>query len=846
MMPLLHPRALPGLCLIGLLALLLPTLRAANPVETTKLSALKPDGRLTAVFAPGEESRWLWTVTEKEALSPEGGELNWELEFWNGEKESGQSDIPAGSAEVKFGFLPKKRGWATVRAVLKDRAGKTRATSETTLVIGDAPVRSERTFRYGIIGGMRSSGDDYKRAIELMDKLGADLVRGDFEWGSIEPAPGDWRFERQDRILADLKARHMEMQGILCYTVQWGSTGNRAASNWLVWARAMPEMGSWLEYVRATVKRYKGTVRYWEIWNEPDIGFWQDTTDNYVRLFNETAKAIREIDPAAVILNGGLAFAPNERNPKFREDFLARADKTNWNLRAYHDYHTFQQMTERYPEHRALYQRSTLTALPIWINEGGFHTLVRDGERQQAINLTKKLSSAPSFPGVTAYIWYNLNDIKPEGNDPEHRFGVVDYYFRPKPSYGAYQYLIRELASRKYLARPEDKTGLKGVWMQLYQGRDDHRLVVWQEAAKGLVPVALKWAQPKTQVKSATDLMGNPVPVARWRGQTMVTIGNEPIYVTLQGEAAYPVSERFLDLPDTLALLPGAKPELAFTLQNPGTEPLQATVTVRLENGTEKPVVTQVNVPVGDSRRVVLDVPILANQTAAEGRMKIEVQPAGSDGVLQATIPYEKAAVIPRALEKGATEYPVELSKATQVVNLFDAQGRSDQAWRGAEDLSARGGLSYDDRGLKVRLVVTDDRHAQAERAVTLWRGDSVQLAMRLASPGATPLELTLGVSDSGEPVGWIQNTPEGGTLPAGGIDPALLPFKVERSGNLTTYTLTIPWTALGRKSVPADGFRFNFLVNDNDGDGRRQWIELAPGIGKQKDTSLFPLMICK
>jgi len=356
-------------------------------------------------------------------------------------------------------------------------------------------------------------------------------VRGDFDWSNVEPSDGDWRFARHDRLVADLKQRGMEMQGTLCYTAQWASTGDRNSKDWLDWARAMPEMEPWLDYVKTTVKRYKGSVRYWEIWNEPDISFWKGTPGEYARLFNETSGTIREADPKAEILNGGLAMVRREPNPNFREAFLEQADTKNWDIRAYHDYHTFREMTERHPEHKALYQRSTLAELPVWINEGGSHTLVPDGERQQTIHLVKKLAAAPSFSEVSAYIWYQLNDLKPEGNDPEHRFGLCDYFFRPKPAYGAYQQLIRELAPRKYLARKDGGPAAQaGVGMQVYQGQGDHRLVIWQEGAKSSVPVLLTWSGKKTEVTAASDLMGNPLPVSRLQGRALVTIGNEPVY----------------------------------------------------------------------------------------------------------------------------------------------------------------------------------------------------------------------------------------------------------------------------------------------------------------------------
>lgn len=830
---------------LALLSLLLSNLQAGTPAETTLKSNLKPEGRLTTIFSCGEDIRWCWSVPGKEIIPADGCEVSWELEFWDGARERGQVDIDPGS-DVKFTLRTNHRGWAKIRTILKSHSGKPIAHDETTLVIGENPAKGERNFRYGIIGGTRSAGDDYKRAIEVMDKLGVDVVRGDFSWGEIQPSANEWRFAKFDRIVEDLKLRGIEMEAILCYTTQWASTGNRNAKNWLEWARAMPEMAPWLEYVKTTVKRYKGSVRFWEIWNEPDIGFWNDTAANYARLFNETSSAIHEVNPDALVLNGGLALIYSERNPTFRESFLGKADRTNWNIRAYHDYNTFRQMVERYPEHKTLYQRSPLKDLPIWINEGGFHTLVSDGDRHQAINLVKKMASGPALPQVSAYIWYNLNDIKPEGNDPEHRFGVVDYYFRPKPAYGAYQYLIHELAPRKYVPGNTSLATAKGVWMQLYRGADTHQLVIWQEGAKALSPLTLKWSHQKTDVTGVTDLMGNPQPLARLKGQVLITVGNEPMYVSLKGEAEYPSSERFLDLPDTLALLPGANPEIGIAVNNPTAESLQVGLEACLEGENEKPVSVQVSVPAGASRNVALHMPTLSTQTTSEGRLRVGVHPAGADGSVQAVIPYEKAIVVPRTQEKETAGYLVELNKQTQVVNLFDTQGRSDQAWRGVEDLSAQGRVSYDDNDLNLRIVATDDRHVQAERIPALWRGDSLQMAMRLASPGATSLEITFGLSNSGEMAGWVNAAPEGGNLAAGGVDPKLLPYKIEQDGTRVIYTLTIPWKLFGRQSPPSEGFRLSFLINDNDGEGRRQWVELSPGIGKQKDTSLFPLFICK
>jgi xylan 1,4-beta-xylosidase len=58
------------------------------------------------------------------------------------------------------------------------------------------------------------------------------------------------------------------------------------------------------EWVKHSVARYgKAEVEswYWEMWNEPNIGYWQGTTEEYIKLYDYTADAIRRALPTAKI-----------------------------------------------------------------------------------------------------------------------------------------------------------------------------------------------------------------------------------------------------------------------------------------------------------------------------------------------------------------------------------------------------------------------------------------------------------------------------------------------------------------------------------------------------------------
>lgn len=69
---------------------------------------------------------------------------------------------------------------------------------------------------------------------------------------------------------------------------------------------------------------------------------------------------------------------------------------------------------------------------------------------------------------------------------------------------------------------------------------------------------------------------------------------------------------------------------------------------------------------------------------------------------------------------------------------------------------------------------------------------------------------------------------------------------RITRRNGKTIYEIAIPWTELFGDDYVLDKntvFGYSMLVNDNDGKGRRGWIEYNSGIGAQKDSTLFGKM---
>ena len=150
-------------------------------------------------------------------------------------------------------------------------------------------------------------------------------------------------------------------------------------------------------------------------------------------------------------------------------------------------------------------------------------------------------------------------------------------------------------------------------------------------------------------------------------------------------------------------------------------------------------------------------------------------------------------------------------------------------------DLSANAFISKSDQGLVFTVDVKDDKFFQPfSNLGDVWQGDSVQLSIApldgqksvsimlalLARKPTVLVETRLNPGSKAEdfPLSIIGSTNGDGPL---------------------QYTVTIPWSALPGIQNEC---RISLLVNDNDGNGRKGWIEFHSGIGSTKDTSLFGL----
>ena len=122
-----------------------------------------------------------------------------------------------------------------------------------------APAGADVTSPYGI--------NTHMPATSVLDKVaqaGIGWVRVDFNWWVMEPSDNNFNWGHTDQVVNDARARGLEVFPTLAYTPGWASgTGNIAD----------PPLDTawWYDFVYKTVSRYKDRVKYWGMWNEPNL-----------------------------------------------------------------------------------------------------------------------------------------------------------------------------------------------------------------------------------------------------------------------------------------------------------------------------------------------------------------------------------------------------------------------------------------------------------------------------------------------------------------------------------------------------------------------------------------------
>ena len=184
----------------------------------------------------------------------------------------------------------------------------------------DAPVRYTNLNPFGVNVFLNEEVEPAKReeTVQLAAEAGFHWLRQEFPWQDIEiHAKGDF----EDRRNPPTKSAWDKYDQIVDLADKYGMELIVRVSTPPSWSRAEGDaVGTFAppdnyedfgDFVYELVSRYKGRIRYYQLWNEPNIypewGNYPISPEDYTRLLKIGATRAREADPNAVIIAGALA-----------------------------------------------------------------------------------------------------------------------------------------------------------------------------------------------------------------------------------------------------------------------------------------------------------------------------------------------------------------------------------------------------------------------------------------------------------------------------------------------------------------------------------------------------------
>jgi hypothetical protein len=155
--------------------------------------------------------------------------------------------------------------------------------------------------------------------VRLIAEAGFHWIRQEFSWQDIEiHGRGDFIDRRNDPAGIDAWAKYdqivdlAERYGLeIIARITSPPSWSRAAGDALGTFAPPDDYDDYANFAATLAERYQGRIRYYQIWNEPNIypewGEQNVSPEQYTDLLCRAYRAIKAVDPQAVILSGALA-----------------------------------------------------------------------------------------------------------------------------------------------------------------------------------------------------------------------------------------------------------------------------------------------------------------------------------------------------------------------------------------------------------------------------------------------------------------------------------------------------------------------------------------------------------
>ncbi len=295
-----------------------------------------------------------------------------------------------------------------------------------------------------------------------------DTVVQVFPWREVEPTRDQFHWEQTDQIVEAAAYYDLDLIVRLDQHPAWVSEVDLSLN-------APPDnLADYKNYVARVVKRYRGRVGAYIIWNEPNLALeWGGEKPDpiaFTELLKVGYEAVKENDPQALVIAPGLAPTNSHNAQGLDERTFLRAmyqagAGAYFDVLAAHPYSFGQAPTlpdqaglhpafDRLAELRQIMVDNRDAHKPVWITEMGWTIApppeqpdIRVTLKQQADYLVEAMGIIRrEWPWVELITVWNIS--RPTVGDPFGGYSLLDSEGQPRQAYLAWQQITESRATR--------------------------------------------------------------------------------------------------------------------------------------------------------------------------------------------------------------------------------------------------------------------------------------------------------------------------------------------------------------------------------------------------------------
>jgi hypothetical protein len=424
----------------------------------------------------------------------------------------------------------------------------------------DAPVKHTDVSPFGVNVFLNEEVEPAKREqiVRLASEAGFHFLRQEFPWQDIEihgkgdfedrrnePARSAW--DKYDQIVDLAEKYGMELIVRVSTPPAW-SRGQGDAVGTFAPPDNYDDFG---DFVHALASRYKGRIKYYQIWNEPNIypewGNYAISPEDYTRLLKIGATRAREADPGAVIISGALAstiaLQPGAAPPNnalndllFLERMYAAGAAPYFDIMAMQGYGLWSGPTDRRMHSRVMNWLSEMgwNAVPDEVADKRFGQVTPEQQaRYTPLAYQRAQEEWPWLGVINTWYFKRATDEWQQQGRPEAYFRLADPDFTLQPVYDSLKQYMTAAQPALYPGVHEPR----GWGVQMTGA--------WQAQADAALPFGQAWSssQPGATLSfgfQGTELALQPACAAEpCAGRLRVTVdGGEPVELAASRAAA--------------------------------------------------------------------------------------------------------------------------------------------------------------------------------------------------------------------------------------------------------------------------------------------------------------------